>query len=279
MSTKIARKKKIAELPRPSIVFNTFAPNPEVVTEESIIMKLNVPVQPDNDGHEPKPFNSGIFDDSMDVIDYVPPNEGDIAELKVVNLLKDFQPRNNAGWPQSTNIHCYWCCHPFQTVPYGLPVKYLDAKFFVTGCYCSLECCLAYNNDSKSSLDEILERKNMINMLSHAIGCSSVSSVGTVVKAAPNRLALKCFGGHMDIEDFRTFGRTNKLVNVNMPPMVTLTQQIEEINENDINREFRYVPIDTDRINKYKEKIMIKRSKPVYEAKNTLDHVMKLTFA
>lgn len=270
---KVARKKKVVEPAKPSIVFNTFAASPEVVTEESIIMKLNVPAQTDNEGHEPTPFNAGVFDDNMDVIDYVLPNEGDLAALKVVNLLKDFQPRNNNGWPQSTNIHCYWCCHPFQTVPYGLPVKYLNAKFFVTGCYCSLECCLAYNNDSKSSLDEILERKNMINMLSYTLGCK------TAVKAAPNRLALKCFGGHMTIDDFRTFGHTNKLININMPPMVTLTQQIEEVNENDINRDFRYVPIDTDRINKYKEKIMIKRSKPVYEVKNTLDHVMKLTFA
>ena len=58
--------------------------------------------------------------------------------------------------------------------------------------------------------------------------------------------------------------------------MMTLTQQIEEINESDINSEFKYIPLDTDRINKYKEKIKLKRTKPITEFKNTLDHAMNL---
>lgn len=285
-----AKNKKQEDAPiRVTTVFNSFAPfaqnEPQFEEPESIILKLQVPFIDASDANpsEPTPFDLGTFDD-MDVIDFqsvVTTNSED--QLRVVNLLKEFQTsgaqegnglgnKENPGWPESTNIFCYWCCHPFDTIPYGLPVKYYEDRFFVIGCYCSLECAMAYNNDSKSSLDEILERKNLINML------SSILKYKDIVKAAPNRLALKCFGGHMCLEEFRTFTGTRKLININIPPMVTLTQQIEEVNENDVNREFRFVPIDTDRINKYKEKIKIKRSKPVFDQKNTLDHVMKLSF-
>lgn len=275
---------------RVTTVFNSFAPfaheQPQFEEPESIILKLNVPFLSVNETNptEPTPFDLGTFND-MDLIDFPSLDASNREDqMRVVNLLKEFQTsgiheaskngmsKEGMGWPQSTNIFCYWCCHPFDTIPYGLPVKYYDDKFFVIGCYCSLECAMAYNNDSKSSLDEILERKNLINML------SSILQYKKNIKAAPNRLALKCFGGHMCLEEFRSFSGTHKLINVNIPPMVTLTQQIEEVNENDVNREFSFVPIDTERINKYKEKIKIKRSKPVFDQKNTLDHVMKLSF-
>jgi hypothetical protein len=59
---------------------------------------------------------------------------------------------------------------------------------------------------------------------------------------------------------------------------MTLTQQIEEINESDINNELRYIPVDTERINRYKEKIHLKRTKPINTSENTLDQAMNLKF-
>jgi hypothetical protein len=86
------------------------------------------------------------------------------------------------------------------------------------------------------------------------------------------------FGGHLSIEDFREFCRTSKIININFPPMLSLTQQIEEINESDLNKEYKYIPLDTERINKYKDKIKLKRSKPLTTYENTLDHAMNLKF-
>lgn len=193
--------------------------------------------------------------------------------LKVIELLKDFEEKNkNNEWPSTTSIHCYWCCHKFDTPPFGIPVKYVDGKFHVYGCFCSLECAAAYNFSSKESMDEVWERYNLINLLSKMIKHQNI------VKPAPNRLALKIFGGHLDINDFRTYCKTSKIININFPPMMTLTQQIEEINQGDINSDFKYIPIDTDRINKYKEKIKLKRTKPLTNFENTLDHTMNLKF-
>jgi hypothetical protein len=190
---------------------------------------------------------------------------------KVVELLKDFEMKSKASeWPLTTNIACYWCCHKFNTIPFGIPVKFYHGKFHVYGCFCSLECAAAYNFNFAESLDEVWERYNLINLLSRNLGHANK------VKTAPNRLALKMFGGHMDIEEFREFSETSKVLSVNFPPMTTLTQQIEELNECDVNSEYRYIPIDHERINKYKEKLTLRRTKPVTDYKHTLDHMMNL---
>ena len=190
---------------------------------------------------------------------------------RVVNLLKDFEERNKANeWPSTTSIHCYWCCHMFKNVPFGIPIKYVDGKFHVIGCFCSLECAAAHNMHHHDSADEMWERYMLINMLSRKLDHRDI------VKPAPPRLALKAFGGHMDIEEFREYFKTNKVINVNFPPMMTLTQQLEEVNESDITGDLKYIPIDTERINKYKEKMKLRRTKPIANFRNTLDHTMNL---
>ncbi len=190
---------------------------------------------------------------------------------RVVELLKDFEMKSKISeWPSNTSICCYWCCHSFSTVPFGIPVKYYQDKFHVFGCFCSLECATAYNFNFQESTDEMWERYNLINLLSRKLGYK------TCIKPAPSRLSLKMFGGHIDIDEFRSFTNTKKVLSINFPPMTTLTQQIEEINECDINSEYRYIPIDHERINKYKEKLTLKRTKPVTNFKHTLDHMMNL---
>jgi hypothetical protein len=192
---------------------------------------------------------------------------------KVVDLLKDFEEKNkNNEWPSSTSIHCYWCCHKFDNPPFGIPIKYVEGRFHVFGCFCSLECAMAHNNSSNESMDEIWERRHLINMLSRKIGYVSN------IKPAPSRLALKMFGGYMSIDEFRSFCETTKVVNINFPPMMTMTQQVEEINECEIFNDYRYIPLDSERVNKYKEKMNLKRSKPVNNVKNTLDHTMNIKF-
>lgn len=195
--------------------------------------------------------------------------------IKAIKLLTDFEEKTKHGeWPASTSVHCYWCCHKFNTTPMGLPVKYAEGKFYVTGCFCSLECAAAYNFDSRDSIDDTLERYHLLNVLARELGYEST------VKQAPNRLSLSMFGGHLSIEQFRGFCDTHKIVILNHPPMMTLTQQIEEINEYELKSELnRYIPIDSERVNRYKEKIKLKRTKPLTNFKNTLDHAMNLKFS
>jgi len=266
-----------------------------VAEDENIILKLNVKTQLESESlATPDPYNESVnemafypIDDMSECSDlysnidmqiqshqnvHVNKTQGfddKSKNLKVVQLLKDFEEKNkNDEWPSTTSISCYWCCHSFSTPPFGVPVKYVHEKFHVYGCFCSLECAAAYNLDTCGIVDEVWERHQLIQVLSRRIGGPNI------VKPAPSRLVLKMFGGYMDVEEFRDFCHTGKIININFPPMMTLTQQIEEINESELNNEFKYIPVDNDRINKFKLKL--KRTKPITQSKNTLDNVVRI---
>ena len=205
----------------------------------------------------------------------MPLQQGKVTGAKVVRLLAEFEEKGKGGeWPLSTSVHCYWCCHRFDTPPLGLPVKFVSGRFQVIGCFCSLECASAYNfSNTRDSVDECMNRYSLLNALSARLGHDRI------VKPAPDRLALSIFGGHMTIEDFRGFvlatGGTRQVI-VNCPPMQSVTQQVEEVAEADLSSEYRYVPLDSERVSRYQEKVRLQRTKPLVNFRNTLDHSMKL---
>lgn len=191
--------------------------------------------------------------------------------LRVVNLLRDFEEKARQNeWPSSTSVCCYWCCHKFEGPPFGMPVKMVDEVFHVSGCFCSLECATAYNYASNDSMEEIWERQNLTNMLAKML------DFAVPIKPAPNRLVLKMFGGVFDIDEFRAYTASGKVMCANFPPMVTVTQQIEETHESDITCDHKFIPLDNDRIKRYKEKLKLRRTKPLVNPKNTLDHSMNV---
>ena len=258
--------------------------------DENIIVRLQVSIDDDSDSSEdPHAYNK----DTYSAMEYQtdkcngsvrddgwPDGDSDCSNsdsLKIVHVLKDFEEKNkNNEWPSNTSIACYWCCHKFDNAPYGIPVSYHNGCFDVYGCFCSLECASAYNFKSSQSLDEIWERYNLINLLARRIKYYGDDARCLVVKPAPERLTLKTFGGFLEIDAFRNYNTTNKVVNINFPPMTSLTQQIEEINEYELNSDMRYIPLDSERINRCKEKMMFKRSKPLVNEKSTLEAAMNL---
>ena len=249
--------------------------------DENIIVKLNIKQnvfcceEDEEDDDHPCAYNSKDYSNlSVIPTDSTAPMESKITKNnRVLELLKDFEEKNkNNEWPSNTSIACYWCCHKFNNAPFGIPINFKNDKFEVIGCFCSLECAASYNFKNNDNVDEMWERYNLINLM-----CRKMNE-GNFVKPAPDILALKMFGGHLEIDKFREFFKTNRILNVNFPPMTSITQQLEEINENELNNEYKFIPIDNDRINKYKEKILFKRTKPLINNSNSLENTMKLTY-
>jgi hypothetical protein len=273
-------EEKVKRGRKPKTIYNTYdvGSNNTLVTtlsdDENIIVRLNVPIEPEPDDQEhPYAYNRDEYRDILNISDISAPVQ--ILEkpdqLKVINILKDFEEKNkNKEWPSNTSISCYWCCHKFDSAPFGIPVTYQADTFYVFGCFCSLECAAAHNFSQNINIDEMWERYNLINLLSRKI------QYAKTVKPAPDRLALKIFGGYMEIDQFRSYYMTNKIININFPPMSSLSQQIEEINEYELNTDYKYIPLDHDRINKIKEQMVIKRVKPLINNKNSLENSMNL---
>ena len=279
----IPEKKKRGR--KPKSVYNVNDINNSIIPtslsdDENVIVKLQVNDDDSDASHEDHPYayNNDIystmhgFDTGDKDRDFE--KEKECPNLKIVDVLKDFEQKNkNNEWPSNTSICCYWCCHKFDNAPYGIPVSYNNGNFEVFGCFCSLECAAAHNFKSNESLDEVWERYNLINLLCRRL------NIGRIVKPAPDKMTLKMFGGFMEIDNFRNYSKTNKVININFPPMTSLTQQIEEINEYELNNDLKYIPLDSERINRCKEKMIFKRSKPLINEKTTLESTMNLKYS
>ena len=186
------------------------------------------------------------------------------------NLEEIIIPDKNNEWSMNTKKACYWCCHSFNNNSFGIPIKFKNDKFYVYGCFCSLECAAAYNFSEERNIQDIWESYNLINFLSHVIKYKNI------VKLAPNRICLTMFGGNMTIEEFRSFTESNKITNTLEYPMIPVSQQIEEINYDNTYNKNDYIPIDEDRVRKLEQKIKLMRTTPLLNHKNTLEHTMNI---
>ena len=241
-------------------------------------------------------FTSGLYDISSesnriqnvpaaDIADIEMQRMNDISDIgsvcgggnpPMVNLLSEFYEKSKVKeWPLSTSVCCHWCCHPFDTTPIGLPVRYSNGVFHVIRCFCSLNCAMAFNLSSpRGSIDEKLICCSMINDLASRLGYGNIQ-----VQPAPDKFALRAFGGNMSIEEFREYSvnESTHLI-INNPPMQSQKEQLEEVNNSDLMSEYRYIPIDKERVNKYQNKMRLMRTKPLVDFTNTLDHSMKLKY-
>ena len=118
--------------------------------------------------------------------------------LRIITTIKDII--TDSVWPEKTDLHCWWCCHKFDTSPCTLPTNYdsYKKKYTFVGVFCSWNCTKSYNiekNDYKKA-----ERSGLITLLVKQLYGMSES---ILIKSAPPRQCLKMFGGYMDISEFR----------------------------------------------------------------------------
>jgi len=101
-----------------------------------------------------------------------------------------------------TGLVCWWCVHALPQRPcIHLPVRYDDKldRFTTTGNFCSWQCAKAWAIDMNSA------RSGEIQSL---VALMRKRAYGKYVPLwpAPKRQFLKCFGGTMTIEEFRSYG-------------------------------------------------------------------------
>jgi len=173
-----------------------------------------------------------------------------ICKLNIVDI-----SNNNLIWKEKTDISCWWCCNKFETVPIGLPEKYINSNFYVHGCFCSFNCAHSYNinlNDSK-----IWDRYSLLNFMK--IKIDNTNDIEVIIPAPP-RQALEMFGGPMNIEEFRmsSLYLTKQYIHL-LPPMIPIYGILDELPRNQNNK------------NNFK----LKRSKPLLSQNNNLLQMMQ----
>jgi len=148
---------------------------------------------------------------------------------KQYHIAKDVVIDANGTWEQQTDIWCNWCCHPFTTVPIGLPESYCQKKkkFVVRDCFCSFNCAHAFNislGDYK-----VWERYALLNRIKKIVFANTTMENKQIVSAPPKKI-LKVFGGSKSIEDFRStrISVPKRYINL-LPPSIPFFGVIEEI--------------------------------------------------
>lgn len=126
------------------------------------------------------------------------------------------------GWPNRTDVHCWWCAHPFDTLPVGLPVARGAAhEYLLHGVYCSFSCMKA-----ELATRSLHHRSVTAHLMQDMM--REVYREFRPVQRAPPRCMLRVFGGELTIEQFRD-KFTAAHVNLISPPLVAQTIYVEEI--------------------------------------------------
>ena len=141
---------------------------------------------------------------------------------KIHECTIDIVDSETCKWKKTTNLSCWWCVHTFTNPPFGLPIKVVNNKYYVQGCFCSLNCAKAYNikenNYRTTEINSLIEdfRRELFGMNSYP------------VMLAPPRQALSMFGGYLSIEEFRKeFYIMNKNI-IHLSPTVAPVRNIFE---------------------------------------------------
>jgi hypothetical protein len=132
------------------------------------------------------------------------------------------------SWPQTTDVHCWNCCHGFSGAPISIPRsrEVINSKqlYEVYGVFCSLNCAKKYllEKDTHDKQDLLMQ----LNVLCVDVFGMTPEQVFNA-KEAPPRMFLKMFGGHLGIEEYREkrVGTRTLLVT---PPFVSHAMLLEE---------------------------------------------------
>jgi len=210
--------------------------------------------------------------------DDIKPNK--IIKKNLKNIMYEFINANNdKTWPDSTNIYCWWCCHPFSGPPCALPEYYKKDKFYVNGCFCTFNCAASYNFSKNN--DDIWERYSLLNLMYKKL----YNHKFVKINLAPPREILKIFGGYLNIDEFRENSLKNdKTYTVVNPPLISIIPKIEEnissnTGINNVNSKAiknNYPSVNENILNKTNNTLKLKRNKPVTNPNSTLQSFMDL---
>lgn len=162
---------------------------------------------------------------------------------------------------------CWWCCHPFEGPQLHLPYNYDDKtkKFSTTGCFCSWECMRAF------AIERYRDTKASVICMNIKLMYKYTTGKSRLIKSAPSRWALKEFGGHLDIEEFRKVGgRSDVIIKLpdechNMHTIVeTSKKEVKCLSENEMDMKMNAIHTAESENN---EPLKLKRNKPLRREK------------
>lgn len=141
-----------------------------------------------------------------------------ISCLSVVNITQDSDKNAKAPiWQRHSSSLCWHCCYGFTTTPCHLPYRRKDSRLYLTGNFCSWNCCKAYYvSNRRICSSTTLHTITLLALLTshrprvcrsdpalpHPVDCPCMDIRFGIPLPNP-RESLQAFGGDMTIEEYR----------------------------------------------------------------------------
>ncbi len=109
-----------------------------------------------------------------------------------------FGKKEASKWPKKTDLCCYHCTEPFDTIPIPLPQSYNSSQqlYAVYGVVCSGNCGKAFIIENEPMITN--QRMGLFNQM-----IRDVFQLRGLIRPAFPRMRLRKFGGDLDIMAFR----------------------------------------------------------------------------
>ena len=184
------------------------------------------------------------------------------------------EPSEQKRLPETTDIACFWCAHPFEGMPCVIPEREVNKIYTVYGNFCCPECAVSYLLNEGLDPHVRWERMSLLHRIYDTGGN------GRIIPA-PCRESLNLFGGPMSIEVYRATIREKKVrVDIHMPPMVSILGSIDTKpidffdttlkQSGPVGAQTAAAQRPTD------EGLRLKRTKPLKDKESTLDTFMNI---
>ena len=167
-------------------------------------------------------------------------------------------------WPSRTDVSCWWCCHGFESVPVGVPVRYEEATktYHLHGVFCGFGCAKAYNMSRSHAARPV--RAHLLSRMQR-----DVYGVHEDVPAAPPFQELEQFGGDMTLEQFRgATVETRVLEPMLVPAFVEVEDATAPPRPVDVTQAGKYIP---------EQPLKLRRTRPLPGRRHSLDSFMEIT--
>ena len=205
--------------------------------------------------------------------------------LKKVKILKMIQADDSKKeWDSSSEHACFYCTEQFQTMPIGIPIRYIRGQYYCRDNFCSFNCAAAYifsGFDTRYHFKK-WEYYSLLCLLAKEINEKINSELGIdikkiiYVKLAEDRNLLKKFGGPITIEEFRKqFYFLDKKYSLLYPPVSCMYPQTEVAHYVSVHRQKAMMLNNENRFQELND-LRLKRDKPLLQKKNTLEEYMSL---
>lgn len=265
---------KVVAIVTPDGIEGSFASEPR----RPLIAHLQIAPNVKFEQAEPEPFDTydGAFVSGQEAVTTVatpvakPESTAALPCFTRANLMVEFKDSSEKKrLPETSDIACFWCVHPFSTKPVVIPEREIAGVYTVYGNFCCPQCAMAYLLGENIDPHVRWERMALLQRVYDKDGARRIFP-------AAARESLKIFGGPMSIEVFRATVQEGRVrVDLHMPPMVSILGSIDtkpiDFFDTSMKNTITGPPVE-----KKEEGLRLQRKKPLKERESTLDSVMTI---